>query len=60
MLVKMLSSPTLQESLGAPPKRTQLKKTTLRLEYKQIFYFKATKDLCVLDPRPSVLSITAS
>lgn len=59
MLVKMLSSPTLQESLGAPPKRTQLKKT-LRLDYKQIFYFKATKDLCVLDPRPSVLSITAS
>lgn len=49
MLVKMLSSPTFQESLGTP-----LQKNTFfffgRLEYKQIFYFKATKDLCVLGP----------
>lgn len=46
--------------LGNPsPKNTFFFKL-IRLGYKQISYFKATKDLCVLDPMPSVLPITVS
>lgn len=60
MLVRMLSSPTPQENeLGNPSQRNTFFKK-LRLEYKQIFYFKVTKDLCVPDPMPSALPIAAS
>lgn len=40
----MLSSPTLQESLGARPPKEHI---LVRLE--QVFCLEATKDLCVLD-----------